>query len=172
MRNLLNMYRLLRVTRTPAAQAFVLAVWLLFAAPPQLAHAAKTTGIGMTISIDDADGTVRAIGPNITNATFNTSRGVQDVTGLGSSAMERLLLLNDFNLTVTAVFDPASGATMFTVFSTPADNDTRTVTIVVGGKTLTAECIMTDVSWSRNADGSFTASATFQLANGTAAAWS
>lgn len=133
---------------------------------------AKSSGLGMTITIDDADGTGRDISNDIISATFNTSRGVQDVTGLDKSAMERLLLLNDFNLNITAVFNPAATPSMFAVFSTPADNDTRTVVIVVGGKTLTAECLMTDVSWSRNADGSFTAQATFVLANGTAAAWS
>jgi hypothetical protein len=125
----------------------------------------------MTISIDDADGTARAIGNDLVSATFNTSRGVQDVTGLDKSAMERLLLLNDFNLSVTAVWNPAANPSMFGVFSTPADDDTRTVTIVVGGKTLTAECLMSGVSWSRPSDGSFGATATFELANGTAAAW-
>lgn len=133
---------------------------------------AKTTGIGMTVTIDDADGTGRAITNDITSINFNTSRGVQDVTGLDKAAMERLLLLNDFNCDITAVFNPAANPSMFGVFSTPADNDTRTVVIVVGGKTMTAECIMSNVAWSRNSDGSFTASANFQLANGTAAAWS
>lgn len=132
---------------------------------------AKSSGMGMTITIDDDAGAGEDISNDITSATFNTGRGVQDITGLDKSAMERLLLLNDFNLTVTAVFNPAASPSMFDVFSTPADNDTRTVVIVVGGKTLTAECVMTDVAWSRNADGSFTAQATFLLANGTAAAW-
>ena len=133
---------------------------------------AKSTGIGMTVTIDDADGTGRAITNDITNITFSTPRGVQDVTGLNSTALERLLLLIDFNCTVTAVFNPAANPSMFGVFSTPADNDTRTVVIVVGGKTMTAECHMTDVSWSRNTDGSFTAQATFVQSSTTAPAWS
>ena len=132
---------------------------------------AKSSGIGMTVTIDDADGTGRAITNDITNITFSTPRGVQDVTGLNSTALERLLLLIDFNCTVTAVFNPAANPSMFGVFSTPADNDTRTVVIVVGGKTMTAECHMTDVSWSRNADGSFTAQATFMQSSTTAPAW-
>ena len=132
---------------------------------------AKSSGIGMTVTIDDADGTGRAITNDITNITFSTPRGVQDVTGLNSTALERLLLLIDFNCTVTAVFNPAANPSMFGVFSTPADNDTRTVVIVVGGKTMTAECHMTDVSWSRNADGSFTAQATFVQSSTTAPAW-
>ena len=133
---------------------------------------AKSSGIGMTVTIDDADGTGRAITNDITNITFSTPRGVQDVTGLNSTALERLLLLIDFNCTVTAVFNPAANPSMFGVFSTPADNDTRTVVIVVGDKTMTAECHMTDVSWSRNADGSFTAQATFVQSSTTAPAWS
>ena len=132
---------------------------------------AKSSGIGMTVTIDDADGTGRAITNDITNITFSTPRGVQDVTGLNSTALERLLLLIDFNCTVTAVFNPAANPSMFGVFSTPADNDTRTVVIAVGGKTMTAECHMTDVSWSRNADGSFTAQATFMQSSTTAPAW-
>ena len=132
---------------------------------------AKSSGIGMTVTIDDADGTGRAITNDITSITFSTPRGVQDVTGLTSAALERLLLLIDFNCTVTAVFNPAANPSMFGVFSTPADNDTRTVVIVVGGKTMTAECHMTDVSWSRNADGSFTAQATFVQSSTTAPAW-
>ena len=132
---------------------------------------AKSSGIGMTVTIDDADGTGRAITNDITNITFSTPRGVQDVTGLNSTALERLLLLIDFNCTITAVFNPAANPSMFGVFSTPADNDTRTVVIVVGDKTMTAECHMTDVSWSRNADGSFTAQATFVQSSTTAPAW-
>jgi hypothetical protein len=127
--------------------------------------------MGMTLTIDDAAGAGELISNDSTSLTFNTTRGVQDVTGLDKSALERLLLLNDFNLNVTTVFNPAGSPSMFDVFSTPADNDTRTVVIVVGGKTLTAECVMSDVAWTRNQDGSFTAGATFLLANGTAAAW-
>lgn len=133
---------------------------------------AKSSGIGMTVTIDDADGTGRAISNDTTQISFNTSRGAQDVTGVNSSAIERLLLLNDFNCTLTTVFNPAAAPSMFAVLSTPADNDTRTVVIVVGGKTMTAECHMTDVVWSRNQDGSFTAQATFVQSSTTAAAWS
>lgn len=133
---------------------------------------AKSTGLGMTVTIDDADGTGRAISNDVVSCNFTTSRGVLDVTGVNSSAMERLLGLNDFTLDIVAVFNPAANPSMFGVLSTPADNDTRTVVIVVGGKTMTAECILTSATWTRNTDGSFTCSANFQLANGTAAAWS
>jgi hypothetical protein len=48
----------------------------------------------------------------------------------------------------------------------------RTVVILISGQTLTMECLISDVSWSRNNDGSLGATATLQLANGTAPAWS
>lgn len=133
---------------------------------------AKSSGIGMTISIDDDAGNARAIGNDILSATMNTPRGVQDITGVDKAAMERLLLLSDFNMDVEFVWNPAANPSSFGVFSTHADNDTRTVTIVVGGKTLTAECILSNVTWNRQSDGSFVGSANLQLANGTAAAWS
>lgn len=133
---------------------------------------AKSSGIGMTVTIDDADGTGRAITNDVISCNFTTTRGVQDITGLDKSAMERLLLLNDATIDITAVFNPAANPSMFGVLSTPADNDTRTVVIVVGSQTFTAECILASVTWTRNQDGSFTAQAQFQLANGTAAAWS
>ena len=124
----------------------------------------------MTVTIDDAAGAGEAISNDIISCNFTTSRGVQDVTGLNKSAMERLLLLNDFTLDLVAVFNPAGSPSMFDVLSTPADNDTRTVVIVVGGKTLTAECVLTSANWTRNQDGSFTCSANFALADGAAAA--
>jgi hypothetical protein len=133
---------------------------------------AKASGMGMTLSIDNESGSAQAIGNDILSCTFSTSRGVQDVTGLDKSAFERLLLLSDFNLNVTAVWNAAANPSSWGVFSTYTDNNTRTVVIVVGGKTLTAECVLTDIGWNRAQDGSFTVSATLLLANGTAAAWS
>ena len=132
---------------------------------------AKASGLGMTLSIDNESGSAQAIGNDILSATFSTPRGVQDITGLDKSAMERLLLLSDFNLDVEAVWNPVANPSSWGVFSTYTDNDTRTVVIVVGGKTLTAECVLSNVSWNRAADGAFTVSANLQLANGTAAAW-
>src|SRR5690606_22820165 len=131
----------------------------------------KASGLGMTITIDDADGTGRDISNDITSANFNTPRGSVDVTGIDKSAMERILLRSDFSLTINVQWNPAANPSMFGVLSTFADDDTRTVVIAVGGKTLTAECVMADVSYSMGTDGNFTGSATFVLANGTAAAW-
>ena len=132
---------------------------------------AKASGLGMTVTIDNESGAGQNVSNDITDLSFNTTRGVQDSTGLDKSAMERLLLLSDFQMTATFVWNAVANPSTFGLLSTYTDNDTRTVVIVVGGKTLTAECVMSDIDWARPQDGSFGATATFQLANGTAAAW-
>ena len=74
---------------------------------------AKTTGLGVTtLSVDDSGGTVRDIRNDITSFNFATPRGVQDVTGIDKSAMERLLLLADFSITLNGVVNNVNtGAT-------------------------------------------------------------
>lgn len=129
------------------------------------------SGLGLTLTIDDAGGTGRAV-TGVTGVTFNTTRNQQDVTELSQSAMARLLLLADFSMSVNFVFDDTADVGAFQVFKSYTDNDTRTVVIVHSGQTMTAECILTDVSWNRAQDGSLTGTANFVLANGTAAAWS
>src|SRR5262249_49351406 len=60
---------------------------------------AKATGIGWTtLSVDDSSGTPVVIKNDVTNLQFATPRGVQDVTGVDKSAIERLLLLADFSI--------------------------------------------------------------------------
>ena len=61
---------------------------------------AKQSGMGMTVAVDSSAPAVEAIGNDITNLSFATPRGVQDITGVNSSAMERLLLLADFSITI------------------------------------------------------------------------
>lgn len=133
---------------------------------------AKESGIGMTVTIDDANGSGEAITNDVLSVTFNTSRSQQDVTGLDKSAMERLLLLADFSCTINFAWNDAGSPSAFDVFKTYTDNDTRTLVLALSGQTMTAECVITNVTWTRAQDGSFTGSATLVLANGTAAAWS
>jgi len=132
---------------------------------------AKESGIGGTLTVDDAGGTGRAITNDVTSLTFNSTRGVQDVTGLDVASMERLLLLNDFSITINFVFNDTTDTGAFNVFKATSDNDTRTVVYAHSGNTLTAECVLTSVNYNRAQDGSLTGSANLVLANGVAAAW-
>lgn len=141
--------------------------------PRSVAHAmAKESGIGMTLTVDDGGGQGRAITNDVTSVTFGTPRAQQDVTGLDKSAMERLLLLADFTMTINFVFNDTADTGAFQVFKSYTSNSTRTVVLVHSSQTLTAECVLTDVSYNRGQDGSLTGTATLVLANGTAAAWS
>lgn len=133
---------------------------------------AKATGIGWTtLSVDLADGTTAtAIKNDVTNLTWSTPRGVQDVTGVDKSAHERLLLLADFSITLNGVFNAALSHTVFSTITSGTTN--RTTTLVVNGATLPNECLYTDYALTRAAAGELTWSAPGVLSDGTVPTWS
>lgn len=136
---------------------------------------AKTSGLGvLTLSIDDAGGTVRAIKNDFTNFQFSTPYGVQDVTGVDKSAIERLLLLQDFTIEVDGPADFAATTSSHAVFSGDLRVG-RTVTIAIPGTntaTMTAEVLFTDYAFTRAQSGELTFKAPGVLQNGVAPAWS
>lgn len=133
---------------------------------------AKESGLGWTTcSVDDAAGTPRAIKNDVTNLQFATPRAVQDVTGIDKSAMERLLLLADFSITLNCVFNDAANA-MHDVFKTvPSTSVARTTTLTVSGQTLANEVLYTDYPLSRSDSGELTAALPGVLADGTVPTW-
>lgn len=130
---------------------------------------AKESGIGMTFSVDDSTGTLRDISNDVTDVGFGTPQNLQDITGLDKSAIERLILIADGTVSCTWVFNDATSH-VFDVFKTRTG--TRTVTIAISGQTLSMEMLISDVSFTRAADGSFTGTSTLQLQSGTVPAWS
>lgn len=137
---------------------------------------AKQTGLGWTtLSVDDAGGTVRAIINDVTNFNFSTPRAVQDVTGVDKSAMERLLLLADFSITLNGVANlgaVGSTATAHGVFgSVPSTSVARTVTLTISGVTLACETLFTDYGTTRAQSGELTWTAPGVLANGSVPTW-
>lgn len=140
--------------------------------------AVKQTGLGWTtLSVDDSSNAQQAIKNDVTNFSFATPRGVQDVTGVDKSAYERLLLLADFTITMNGVFNAAANLS-HTVFSTiPTTSVARLITLVTassGGvtKTINPTCILTDYAVTRSAAGELTWSVPGSLSNGTAPVWS
>lgn len=133
---------------------------------------AKQSGVGWTTcSVDDSGGSVCTIKNDITNQQFSTPRGVQDITGLDSSAHERLLLLADFSITLNGVFNVTANQA-HTVFKTvPSSSVARTVTNTVGGVTLACETLFTDYALTRAAGGELTFSAPGVLQNGAVPTW-
>lgn len=132
----------------------------------------KQSGLGITtLSVDNSSGTAKAIKNDITNFQFGTPRGVQDITGVDKSAMERLLLLADFSITLNGVFNVTADAS-HDVFSTvPSTSVARTVTITHAAKTLANEVLFTDYALTRPASGELTWSAPGVLSDGTVPTW-
>lgn len=132
---------------------------------------AKISGKGWTtLSVDDSGGTPVAIKNDVTEFDFATPRGVQDITGVDKSAIERLLLLSDFSINLKGVFNTA---TSHTAFKTVSSSDTaRTVTLVIASQTLANECVFTDYALTRASGGEFTWSAPGVLSDGTTPTWS
>ena len=50
----------------------------------------------VSVAIDDSGGSARTISNDITGLSWSIPRAVQDVTGVDKAAIERLLLLADF----------------------------------------------------------------------------
>lgn len=133
---------------------------------------AKEAGLGWTTaSVDDSGGTVRTIKNDITDLQFSTPRAVQDVTGIDKSAMERLLLLADFSITLNGVFNDAANQSHDVFKTVPSTSVNRTVTLTVSGNTLANECLFTDYALTRGADGALTWTAPGVLADGAVPTW-
>ena len=133
----------------------------------------KESGLGWTtFSVDDSSGSAKAIKNDITNFTFATPRGVQDVTGIDKSAYERLLLLADFSVNPTGVFNDAADQSHAVFKTVPSTSVARTVTLTISGQTLANEVLFTDYALTRGAEGSLTWTAPGVLADGTVPTWS
>jgi hypothetical protein len=134
---------------------------------------AKASGVGQTtLSVDDSGGTARAIKNDVTNWSFSTPRGVQDITGVDKSAIERLLLLADFSCTLNGVFNTNGTTGAHDVFKTvPSTSVNRTVTITVNGVTMACETLFSDYQLTRAADGALTWQAPGSLADGAVPTW-
>lgn len=138
---------------------------------------AKVSGLTTSVTVDNAAGSGNDISNDITSFNVSTPRGEQDITGLDKSAVERILLLADGNITINGVFNSASNKSHDTFKSVSTQSgtgtgSTRTVVIVYPGTiTLTLEVIFTDYAISRAQDGSLTWTVNGSLANGTAPAW-
>lgn len=130
---------------------------------------AKQSGLGWTtLSVDNVSGTPVDIRSDCTGLDFDTPYAMQDVTGIDKSAHERLALLADFTMSLSGVFNPSLSHPVFASDLTVH----RTATIVVGGKTLTNECLMSAYTLTRADDGKFTWKVPFTLQDGTVPAWS
>lgn len=137
---------------------------------------AKTSGLGSVVKVDDSSDSLQTISNDITNYSFTTPRGTQDITGVDKSAHEMLLLLADFTITMNGVFNTAANMS-HAVFSTiPTNSSNRGVQLNPLGTTtglpqLPCECILTDYQITRANTGELTWQVPGQLADGTVPTW-
>ena len=126
----------------------------------------------VAVVVDDSGGSNRTISNDITNLDWAIPRGVQDVTGVDKAAIERLLLLADFSITLNGVFNDGSNMS-HDVFKTVASASVaRTVTLTTSSKRLPNETFFTDYSLTRASSGELTWTAPGVLSDGTAPTWS
>lgn len=134
---------------------------------------AKESGLAWTtLSVDDSAGTPVDIRNDVTNLEFATPRATQDITGIDKSAMERLLLLADFSITMNGVFNDAASKSHTTFKTITSTSVNRTVSINVSGQTLANEVILTDYPLSRSDSGELTWAVPGSLSDGTVPTWS
>jgi hypothetical protein len=135
--------------------------------------AGKESGLGWTtLSVDDGAAALQDIKNDVTSFDFATPRDVQEITGVDKSAVERLLLLADFSITLNGVYDDDANKSHAVFKTVPSTSVVRTVSLGVSGQTLSVECLFTDYALSRGEKGELTWKAPGVLANGTAPAWS
>lgn len=134
---------------------------------------AKQSGLGWTtFTVEESDGTTaRDLRNDITNFQLATPRGVQDVTGLDKSAMERLLLLADASLTLNGVFNPTAQKSHSVFRTVPSTSVARGTALAIASQTLSMEILYTDYGLTRAQDGSFGWAVPGVLADGTVPTW-
>lgn len=127
---------------------------------------AKVVGFPFQVQVDTSADALTDISNDVTNMSFATPRGVQDTTGVDKSAMERLLLLADFSLTLNGVFNASLSHTVFSDL-----DDERDIDLTVASQVLSNDCLITDYALTRNQDGSLTWSAPAVLSDGVVPVW-
>ncbi len=134
----------------------------------------KESGLGWTtLSVDDSSGSAKDIKNDVNSFQFATPRAVQEVTGIDKLAMERLLLLADFSITLNSPAFNDAADRFHSVFKTvPSTSVPRTTTLGISGQTLANEVLYTDYQLNRGQDGSLTATVPGVLADGTVPTWS
>jgi hypothetical protein len=133
----------------------------------------KQTGLGWTtLSVGDASAVSQDLREDITDLSWSTPRGVQDTTGINKSAHERLLLLADYSLDLSGVWDNGSNQA-HEVFATVSSTSViRAITCVVNGATLSPNVYLTDYGVTRSATGEMLWKVPGVLADGAVPTWS
>lgn len=133
---------------------------------------AKESGITTQYTIDDSSGSGRDISNDISDYAFATPRGVHEVTGLDKSAVERLLLLADFTITLNGLFNDAANLSHAVFKTISSTSVARTCALSLSGQTLNNETFFTDYALTRSPAGELVWTTPGALTGGTVPTWS
>lgn len=123
---------------------------------------AKVSGLTTSLTIAGNN-----ISNDVTSFSVDTPYGVQDVTGIDKSAMERLLLRGDLSGTISGVFNTTASMSHAT-FKTPGS---KSFVAAYPGATLTTTVLATNYALSMGDDGSLTWSVNIVLTGGSVPVW-
>lgn len=133
---------------------------------------AKKSGLGATLAVDNSSAAAQTISNDVVSISVSTPRGIQDITGMNVSAMERLLLRTDGKMDYAVIFNDTSTTGSFDVLSTASSTTvTRTHTYTVNSKVLAMEMLIPDFPLALGADGALTASISAVLNSTTVPTW-
>ena len=124
---------------------------------------AKISGLTTTVTVAGND-----ISNDVLSMNMDTPFGVQDITGLDKSAVERIMLRADCTGTLNFAYNTSASRSHATL-KTPGS---KTFVIGYPSATLTFTAVTTNYALNMGADGSLLGSCNFSLSSGTAAAWS
>ena len=107
-----------------------------------------------SVALDDGGGTARTISNDVENIDLATPRGIQDITGVNKTSIERLLLLADYSCGLGGTFNDAANMSHDVLKTVPSTSTTRTLTLIASGQTLACEVLVTDYALTKAREGS------------------
>jgi len=134
---------------------------------------AKFSGLGMSLYIDDKDGSPVEFSDYVGDLTLTNTFGEQDVTPISAFAMDRLQLTEDTTVSITGQGFP-DAAIMAAITDDPRLPEAgRTVTIGYPNDWAYAfEARIFSISFPRPQNGGITWSVELRLTGGTSGQWS
>lgn len=103
---------------------------------------------------------------------ISITRATDDVTGLDSSSMERLLLLGDASVTLNGKFNDAANQSHAALSTVASADVTRTFTFAISGQTFSMETLLTNYNLSRPNSAALNWTAGLVLSDGSDPTWS
>lgn len=132
------------------------------------------TGIPMTVTCGDGANVARIITNDIRGVTLDTSRDMQDITGVDKLGKERTGGLSDATVSLTGAWNPSANPAFHSCFKDIATtNIDRTLVLVYPGPaTFTATVRAASMNVGRSESGEMTQTVSLVLSGGAQGVWS